>query len=438
MQSHEWISISHSGSSAQGPFIWPSSEQRINIETRPTAGPFFQLCGTKAVAAVGRKFTAWQSARPTKIIAVAASPASPTVFARPVSLRASGICQRPQSIPQLHTVRFPPTLSRPVPSATRPIRPPRLASRSPASQPARQPLRAEDMNSSGRYRIRSPIQSPRRSSSRSRPRRSHGVSDAANTSANVDTSDLGSDSDSDTVIDGDSGREEGLSPPHSRDASMAPGNRNFPRFAGLHDEDIPNQSLAATIPYEIILHIFRFLEPFGQDNYNCLLVCKAWTKCAVESVWFRPGIKNLSTYRKMTSILPPYTRKTTTFFPYAQFIRRLNLLNIAKELTPSLFLMLECCTQLERLTMGGAIQINDDAVTDVIPNFKRLLALDISGADLGDQGLCAIADGCRLLQGLNVSHCTRLTDKSIGMVAENCPGLRRVLITYLPNYLTFC
>ena len=76
--------------------------------------------------------------------------------------------------------------------------------------------------------------------------------------------------------------------------------------------------------------------------------------------------------------------------------------------------------------MGGAVQINDRAIAEVIPKFKRLLALDISQVDLGDDGLCAVAETCRLLQGLNVSQCSRLTDRSVMVVAENCHNLRRV------------
>ena len=78
--------------------------------------------------------------------------------------------------------------------------------------------------------------------------------------------------------------------------------------------------------------------------------------------------------------------------------------------------------------MGGAVQITDPVISDVIPRFQRLLALDISQLDLGDDGLCAVAESCRLLQGLNVSQCSRLTDRSIMLVAENCHNLRRVCL----------
>lgn len=275
------------------------------------------------------------------------------------------------------------------------------------------------MTSGYRYRIRSPLNSPRQSSSNNAPP----PPPVELPPPTLDTSDAGSDSDSDTVVD-DSGRD-GSSTPTSREASVPPTD-HAPRFAGLHDETFPEQSLAATIPYEIILNIFRFLEPFSTDNYNCLFVCKAWTKCAVESVWFRPAINSMATFGKFVATLRPYTRNSATFFPYAQFIRRLNLLNVAKELTPRQFAMLEGCAQLERLTMGGAVQINDRAIAEVIPKFKKLLALDISQVDLGDDGLCAVAEICRLLQGLNVSQCSRLTDRSIMAVADNCHNLRRV------------
>lgn len=271
-----------------------------------------------------------------------------------------------------------------------------------------------------RYRIRSPLNSPRERS----PSNNSSSASTVHPPPNLDASDDATDSDSDTAVD-DSGRE-GSSTPNSRETSVPPPHEP-PPFAGLRDEVFPEQALAATIPYEIILNIFRYLEPFGIDHHNCLYVCKAWAKCAVENVWFRPSIKHVTTFYKFASVLTAANRKFSTLFPYAQFVRRLNLLNVARELHPRHLAMLAECTQLERLTMGGAFLINDSAVEAVIPGFKRLLALDLSLVDLGDDGLCAVAESCRLLQGLNVSQCSRLTDKSIQAVAENCHNLRRVL-----------
>src|ERR1700737_1131028 len=231
-----------------------------------------------------------------------------------------------------------------------------------------------------RYRIRSPINSPRvRATNGQAPDSVAGLPPPT-----LDTSDyIDSESDSDTAID-DSGRE-GSSTPNSRETSVPPTHHSA-RFAGLQDETFPEKEIAATIPYEIILNIFRYLEPFSTDHYHCLFVCKSWAKCAVENVWFRPCIKNVETFHKFASSLDPYNRKINLFL-YSHFVRRLNLLNVAKEITPQFFELLADCTQLERLTMGGAQQITDISVMGVIPGLKRLLALDISQLDIGDDGL---------------------------------------------------
>ena len=162
------------------------------------------------------------------------------------------------------------------------------------------------------------------------------------------------------------------------------------------------------------------------DALNCLFVCKSWSKCAVENVWFRPSIKNIDTFLKFASTVAPFTRKLPTLFPYAKFVRRLNLLQVARDLSTRNFALLAGCTAIERLTMGGAIHVTDVVVESVIPRFKKLLALDISQVDLRDGGLSAIAQSCLLLQGLNVSQCSQITDESLMVVAENCHNLRRV------------
>jgi hypothetical protein len=76
--------------------------------------------------------------------------------------------------------------------------------------------------------------------------------------------------------------------------------------------------------------------------------------------------------------------------------------------------------------MGGAFQLSNMVIANMIPRFERLLALDLSQMDLEDDGLSAIAASCVVLQGLNLSQCFRLTDISVMDVATNCHALRRV------------
>jgi F-box and leucine-rich repeat protein GRR1 len=266
-----------------------------------------------------------------------------------------------------------------------------------------------------RYRIHSPVGSPSPSDAPPTNARTRGPANG--------NSDPGSESDSDTTLV-DTSREDGLLISTGDLARLAVD--HAPGYAGLQESPLDKQSIVETIPYEILLNIFRFLEPGGIDNYRCLFVCKAWANCAVETLWFRPPIKRWESFIKFTGELLPNCREFT-LFPYTQFVRRLNLLSVASQLSSQDFKLLKGCAHLERLTMGGAVQVTSDAVAEVIPNFKKLLALDISQVDLNDFALCAVAQSCRLLQGLNVSQCTQLTDASITVLAENCHNLRRVL-----------
>jgi F-box and leucine-rich repeat protein GRR1 len=237
----------------------------------------------------------------------------------------------------------------------------------------------------------------------------------------AEPSDETSESDSDNAVDCFPGRELS-STPSGKDTSLP----SFQHFAGLTDETLPGQSIAAAIPCEIILNIFGFFEPYSIEYYNCLYVCKAWAQCAVESVWYRPSLKSLGTFNKFVAVLSPASRKTN-MFPYAMFIRRLNFVYIAKEIGPGYLPLLAECTTLERLTMVGAVQMTNEVLKEVVPKFTKLLALDLSQvSELKDDGLCAIAKSCTLLQGLNVSGCRLLTDTSIRAVAENGINLRRV------------
>jgi hypothetical protein len=269
--------------------------------------------------------------------------------------------------------------------------------------------------SRNRYRLYSPADSP------PNPSIQPETAIALPPPTTLDHSD--SESDSDTAVE-DSGRD-GSSTPNSRETSLPP-SRKSPRFGGLRDESLPGQGIAATIPYEIILNIFAHLDPLGNDHYNCLFVCRSWAKCAVEAVWHRPLIKTAAQFYKFTSTLPPYNKKPI-LFPYAQFVRRLNFFNMARDITPRYFSMLSDCIHLERLTIGGALQVGDTALAEVVPRFTKLLALDVSGCvELKDEGLITITQSCRLLQGLNLSGCFNLTNKSIMVVAENLVNLRRV------------
>ncbi|EIW61436.1 RNI-like protein [Trametes versicolor FP-101664 SS1] len=117
-------------------------------------------------------------------------------------------------------------------------------------------------------------------------------------------------------------------------------------------------------------------------------------------------------------------------FVYAQFIRRLNFLNVAHDLTDSLFSRLAQCVRLERLTLMNCTALSDEGLMRVLPQCPNLVALDLTGvAEVTDSTVVAVARSAKRLQGINLTGCKKLTDASIVALAQNCPLLRRVKLS---------
>ncbi|KAI0650268.1 RNI-like protein [Trametes meyenii] len=117
-------------------------------------------------------------------------------------------------------------------------------------------------------------------------------------------------------------------------------------------------------------------------------------------------------------------------FVYAQFIRRLNFLNVAQDLTDSLFTRLAQCVRLERLTLMNCTSLSDDSLTRVLPRCPNLVALDLTGVvEVTDKTIVALARSAKRLQGINLTGCKKLTDVALVALAQNCPLLRRVKLS---------
>lgn len=188
------------------------------------------------------------------------------------------------------------------------------------------------------------------------------------------------------------------------------------------------------------IQIFKFL-PSTRDLKTCLLVSHLWCQVGVEILWHKPTFYRLNTlYRLLDVIDPPvdmYKIDPETFIPsaprptfnYAQYIRRLNLMNITEGVDDRVFMRLRSCTRLERLTLQGCSKLTDDALETVLGhgNMPDIVALDLTNVKLlTDVTISAIAIGCPRLQGLNLTGCSRLTDEGVVKVAECARLLRRV------------
>jgi F-box and leucine-rich repeat protein GRR1 len=181
---------------------------------------------------------------------------------------------------------------------------------------------------------------------------------------------------------------------------------------------------AATLPHEILLHIFKYVAPNPLDLRRALTVCKAWCLCGVELLWHRPSLNRIASLFKL---IPVICKPEQTSFPYASFIRRLSLSALASDLEDSLFKHLAVCTRLERLTLTGCTSITDDKIAAVLSQTKHLVAADFSDVtQLTDKSILAIAQNCPRLQGMNISGCKLITSDAIAVLAKNCKLLRRM------------
>lgn len=182
------------------------------------------------------------------------------------------------------------------------------------------------------------------------------------------------------------------------------------------------QSIAANLPYELLLEIFKFL-PSMKDLHSTLLTCQSWCACSVELLWYKPL---LLTAPAMIRFLPIIRREGLTF-DYPAFIRRLNLSYLSDQISDAILKKLQRCNRLERLTLVGCHRVTDRGLCDVLSKNTGIIALDVSGVEeISDLSVLVVASRHRNIQGLNLTDCKKITDEAIINVANKCPNLRRV------------
>ena len=190
---------------------------------------------------------------------------------------------------------------------------------------------------------------------------------------------------------------------------------------------VPPQTHASRLSSGILINILKYLSSPG-DIHNTLLVSRSWCECSVELLWYRPSVLEVNTLIKIVEII---SRKEPTF-PYAQFIRRLNFVSVAPDMSDGIFSRLAPCTCLERLTLVGCSKLSDDVIALTVPCFPNLFSIDLSRVEnVADKTVFALADSCHKLQGVNLRDCRRVTSSSLCALADECPLLRRIKLSGL-------
>lgn len=187
-------------------------------------------------------------------------------------------------------------------------------------------------------------------------------------------------------------------------------------------------SPAARLPTEILIHALRQLTS-PKDLHACLLVSKMWCECSVELLWHKPIVTKLSSLFRMITVIGKEEEST---FAYSTFVRRLNFVALATDMSDLLFSKIAACTRLERLTLVGCGNISDDTIAKVLPNCPNLVALDLTNVvEVSDESILQLAASASRLQGINLGGCKKVTDIGVVALARSCPLLRRIKLSGL-------
>lgn len=192
----------------------------------------------------------------------------------------------------------------------------------------------------------------------------------------------------------------------------------------LQDMNVDDQCLPPInrLPNEIFLAIFSKLSSTN-DIYHCLLVSRRWARNAVDLLWHRPACTNWAKHSSICQTLG----MPNPYFPYHDFIKRLNLASLADDVNDGSIMPLSVCTRVERLTLTNCKQITDRGLIALVENSNSLLAIDISNdRNITEQSILAMSEHCKRLQGLNISGCEHISNDSMIALAQNCKYIKRV------------
>ncbi|KAK0383903.1 hypothetical protein NLU13_7994 [Sarocladium strictum] len=192
----------------------------------------------------------------------------------------------------------------------------------------------------------------------------------------------------------------------------------------LQDMNVDDQCLPPInrLPNEIFLAIFSKLSSTN-DIYHCLLVSRRWARNAVDLLWHRPACTNWAKHSSICQTLG----MPNPYFPYHDFIKRLNLASLADDVNDGSIMPLSVCTRVERLTLTNCKQITDRGLIALVENSNSLLAIDISNdRNITEQSILAMSEHCKRLQGLNISGCEHISNDSMIALAQNCKYIKRL------------
>ena len=211
------------------------------------------------------------------------------------------------------------------------------------------------------------------------------------------------------------------------------------------------------LPKHVAVKIFSYVDLC--DLARCSCVCRSWKVITQASLlWSRLDLTKIA-YRVTDKIAMQLLHKCRPYLVH------LNLQGCTKITKPTYQTVREC-RNLQDLNMSECLTLNDDTLKQVAEGCRILLYLNVSHTNItdaslrvigkncsnlqylslafcrkfSDRGLQYLANGkgCKKLVYLDVSGCLQLTPEGFGFLAAGCTNLETLILEELPGFDDYC
>ncbi|KAI4723766.1 RNI-like protein [Aureobasidium sp. EXF-10728] len=171
------------------------------------------------------------------------------------------------------------------------------------------------------------------------------------------------------------------------------------------------------LPSELAMNILSYLEP--REVVRCSAVSKQWhSRCFDGQLW---SILDTSEFYRDI----PANALINIVTSAGPFVRDLNLRGCV-QLREQWYEkgLSEACSNLENFSLEGC-RIEKTAIHCFLTQNQRLVDINLSGlAGATNSAMKVIAENCPKLERLNVSWCNNVDTRGLRKVVEGCPNLR--------------
>jgi hypothetical protein len=156
--------------------------------------------------------------------------------------------------------------------------------------------------------------------------------------------------------------------------------------------------------------------------------------CAPVSRWYVSdvGILALARNGAITSLIIPHSRYVTdagilAAAAHCSLLKSIDFSRCKQFTDTALVALAEGCPLLESIIVEYCSSLTDTTLVAIGRYCHSLHVLGISGTNVTQAGLTAIAEGCPLLVELSACHCTE-AGSAIEAMAQHCPRLRKLVV----------